>query len=123
MHPPIGTRSETAAEKHLASSPSMLPSLLLVHSRPSESTVLQYSKCPISSEAATLYEWAAHGTRVCSLEVEYIGWKLYGDCEHVAASGSKLTCAKPFAALAVIEPDSPVVVSLIVVTRPAIESW
>ena len=55
----------------------MLPSLLLVHI-PSSSTALQYSKWPISSENATLYEWAAHGTRVCSLEVEYIGWKAYG---------------------------------------------
>src|SRR5215472_5345942 len=66
----------------------------------------QYSKWPISSENATLYECAAHGTRVCSLDVEYMGWKLYGRLVHVVAAGSKMTCWKPLAALAVIEPDS-----------------
>src|SRR5438067_1968573 len=34
----------------------------------------QYSKCPISSENATLYEWAAHSTRVSGLDVLYMGW-------------------------------------------------
>jgi len=35
---------------------------------------------------------AAHGTRVCSLEVAYIGWKSYGRLEHVVAFGAKMTC-------------------------------
>ena len=65
MQPPIGTRVEKAALKHPSSSPSSAASLLLVHSPPSAATALQYSKWPISSENATLYEWAAHGTRVC----------------------------------------------------------
>ena len=88
MHPPIGTSSEKAGEKQPRSSPSMLPSLLLVQRPPSRATVLQYSKWPISSEKATLYECAAHGTRVCSLDVEYIGWNAYGVCVQVAALGS-----------------------------------
>src|SRR5947208_10278097 len=123
MQPPIGTSVEKAASKQPSSSPSRPGSPLLVHGPPSEATLLQYSKCPISSEKATLYECAAHGTRVCSLEVAYIGWKLYGVCEQVTAAGWKLTCAKPLAELAVIEPVAPVDVSLMLVTRPEKESW
>src|SRR3954471_9341656 len=70
-----------------------------------------------------LYECAAQGTLVCSLEVEYIGWNAYGDWLQVAAFGSKLTWANPLATLAVIEPDWPVVWSRMAVTRPAAESW
>ena len=60
-----------------------------------------------------MYECAAHGTRVCSLDVAYIGWNAYGDWLHVDAFGSKLTCAKPLSSLAVIDPDCPLVRSLI----------
>ena len=70
-----------------------------------------------------MYECAAHGTRVCSLDVEYIGWNAYGLCEHDAGSGSKLTCANPFATLAVIDPIWPVERSWMTVTRPAEVSW
>src|SRR2546426_12815550 len=65
---------------------------------------LQYSKCPISSENATLYECAAHGTRVCSLDVLYIGWNEYGASVHFDRCGWKSGWANPFAALAVIDP-------------------
>jgi hypothetical protein len=54
MQPVIGTRSESAALKQPSSSPSSSDSLLLVHSPPSDAMALQYSKCPISSEKATL---------------------------------------------------------------------
>jgi hypothetical protein len=66
---------------------------------------------------------AAHGTRVCSLEVEYIGWNAYGVWLQVAAFGSKLTWANPLATLAVIDPDWPLERSSMRVTRPAGESW
>ncbi len=33
-----------------------------------------------------MYEWAAPGTRVCSLEVAYIGWNAYGVWMHVEAT-------------------------------------
>jgi hypothetical protein len=46
---------------------------------------------------------------VSSLDVEYIGWKSHGVSVQVDAAGSKLTALKPLAALAVIEPDWPVV--------------
>jgi hypothetical protein len=39
------------------------------------------------------------------------------------AFGSKFTCANPLSTLAVIDPDSPLVTSLISVTRPSAESW
>src|SRR5438270_135698 len=77
--PPICTRVLLAGLKHATSSPSGgLPLSAppdIVQAPPSLATASQYSKWPISSENATLYEWAAHGTRVCSLDVEYIGWK------------------------------------------------
>src|SRR4029078_1545707 len=71
--PPIGMSVDAAGLKHVVSSSSSAASLLLMQSPPSRVTWLQYSKCPISSEKAVLYECAAHGTRVFSLEVEYIG--------------------------------------------------
>src|SRR6267142_1736331 len=125
MQPPIWIRSDASGLKQLASSPSFLllsPAAGLTH-LPWTLAWPQYSKWPISSENATLYEWAAHGTRVCSLDVEYIGWNAYGVCVQVAAVGSKLTWAKPLATLAVIDPEPPLVTSLRATTRPALESW
>src|SRR5436190_13640442 len=118
MQPPTGTSSESLALKQPTSSESFFFSLRPGWTHLPRTALLQYSKCPISSEKATLYECAAHGTRVCSLEVAYIGWKPYGVCEQVAAAGWKLTCAKPLAELAVIEPVAPVDVSLMLATRP-----
>src|SRR5215471_3287369 len=83
------------------------------------STLLQYSKWPVSSEKSTLYEWAAQGTRVCSLDVEYIGWKAYGAAEQEVALGSKFTCWKPLAMLAVMEPTWCVVRSESTTLKPA----
>src|SRR5437773_6943140 len=118
MHPETCTSSDSAELKQNSSSLSAVASAHLPFlTRP------QYSKCPISSEKATLYEWAAHGTRVCSLEVAYIGWNAYGLCEQVSASGSKLTWANPLSTLAVIDPDSALVRSLTSTTRPSAESW
>src|SRR5580765_2225042 len=93
MQPPTGTSSDSAEVKQPPSSSSRLSSPLAVQLPPSPSTAEQYSKWPISSENATLYECAAHGTRVCSLEVEYIGRNVYGDWLHAAEVGSKFTCA------------------------------
>src|SRR2546426_9438826 len=59
-----------------------------------------------------LYECAAHGTRVSSLEVLYIGWKAYGTFVQPFPLGSNLTCPKSFEMLAVIEPVRCVVVSV-----------
>src|SRR5437868_5117792 len=82
VHPIIGMRVEEAGARQKMSS-SLLSSVLSVSCTPSWvqfpvliSTALQYSKCPISSENATLYEWAVHDTRVCSLDVLYIGSKI-----------------------------------------------
>jgi hypothetical protein len=41
------------------------------------SNALQNSKCPVSSEKAMLKECADHGTRVCSLELLYMGFVIY----------------------------------------------
>src|SRR2546428_7864602 len=79
---------------------------------------LQDSKCPVSSEKATLYECAAQMTRVCSDDVLYIGWKSYGMLLQLVPVGSYWTWPNPLAALAVIEPNSCVVRSLMVVTSP-----
>ena len=70
-----------------------------------------------------MYECAAQGTRVCSLDVEYMGWNAYGCSVHRPAAGSYITWANPLAVLAVIRPDWPVVRSLISVTSPCGESW
>jgi hypothetical protein len=42
------------------------------------SSASQNSKWPSSSVKEVLEVPTDHGTRVCSLEVEYTGWKLYG---------------------------------------------
>ena len=81
--------------------------------------VSQYSKCPSSSEKPTLKECAAQGTRVCSLDVAYIGWKAYGVEVHVEAVGLKLICANPLAMLAVIAPTCEVVASMTIPCRPS----
>jgi hypothetical protein len=60
---------------------------------------------------------------VCSFAVEYIWWNAYGSSVHIDVVGWNSGCAKPFATLAVIEADSPVVVSVMAVTSPAVESW
>src|ERR1700719_3523683 len=114
-HPPMSTRVDDAALKQPTSSLSTPPGSLApaaMQFPPSKSTPAQYSKWPISSEKATLYAWAVQGRRVSSLEVLYIGWKADGRLVQVVAVGSNLICAKPFATLAVIEPVSPVVKSL-----------
>src|SRR5262245_22972008 len=86
---------------------------------PNELTALQYSKWPISSENATLYECAAHSTRVAGVDVLNIGWNAYGCMVQVLAPGWKSPSAKPFAMLAVIEPVSPVVTSWMSTWKPA----
>src|SRR6266496_2412840 len=122
MHPPTWTRSEALGLKHPWSSPSVFVSLPPGRTQRCCAFALsQYSKCPISSENATLYECAAHGTRVCTPDVEYIGWNAYGASVHVLASGWNSGCANPFATLAVIDPVWPVVSSWTAVTRPAAE--
>src|SRR5215472_12725475 len=65
-----------------------------------------------------LYECAAHGTRVSSLEVEYIGWKFVGMFTHAVPVGAHWTSPNPLAALAVMDPDWPVVRSLIRTWNP-----
>src|SRR4051794_11070784 len=66
-----------------------------------------------------LYECAAHGTRVASVDVEYIGWKSYGMFLHsVDGLGANFTWPKPFAALAVMNPDWPEVMSLTTARSP-----
>src|SRR5690349_24328926 len=107
MQPEIGTSSESAALKQPVSSSSSEGSPLLVQSP--ALTALQYSKWPISSENATLYECAAHGTRVCSLEVAYSGWKAAGMFVQVVPVGSHFTWPNWLATLAVIEPVAPLV--------------
>src|SRR5262245_25939528 len=74
IQPPTRIRSEASALKQPTSSPSGVVSLPPGSTQAPWAARSQYSKWPISSENATLYECAAHGTRVCSLEVAYIGW-------------------------------------------------
>src|SRR6516164_8239932 len=57
-------------------------------------------------------------TRVCSEEVEYIGWKSYGWLTQLVPVGSYWTWPKPLAALAVMDPVWPVVRSLMVARSP-----
>src|SRR6516165_3178112 len=57
-------------------------------------------------------------TRVCSEEVEYIGWKSYGMLTQLVPVGSNWTWPKPLAALAVMDPVAPVVQSLMVARSP-----
>ena len=65
---------------------------------------LQNWKWPISVSNATLYEPAAQVTRVFGVDWLYIGWKLYGMAVQDEPVGAYLTCANPFAALAVMDP-------------------
>src|SRR5260370_35450117 len=57
-------------------------------------------------------------TRVCSDEVEYIGWKLYGILVQLVPVGSNLTWPNPLAALAVMDPVCPLVRSLMTARNP-----
>src|SRR6266568_5165920 len=57
-------------------------------------------------------------TRVCSDDVEYIGWKLYGMLAQLVPVGSYWTWPNPLAALAVIDPVCPLVRSLMTACNP-----
>src|SRR5215475_6411703 len=57
-------------------------------------------------------------TRVCSDEVEYIGWKSYGMLTQLVPVGSYLTWPNPLAVLAVMDPLCPLVKSLITACNP-----
>src|SRR3954470_4627474 len=57
-------------------------------------------------------------TRVFSDDVLYMGWNAYGSAVQLVPVGSNLTCAKPLAGLAVIDPNAPVVRSRISTVRP-----
>ena len=61
---------------------------------------------------------AAQMTRVCSEEVEYIGWKSYGMLTQLVPVGSYCTWPNPLAALAVMDPVAPVVRSLMMARSP-----
>src|SRR5438477_10124930 len=65
-----------------------------------------------------LYECAAQGTRVCSELVLYSGWKSYGRFLQTEPFGSYWTWPKPFAALATMKPDWPVVWSFSSIRSP-----
>src|SRR5581483_11817223 len=57
-------------------------------------------------------------TRVCSDDVEYIGWKSYGMFTQLVPVGSYRTWPKPLAALAVMDPRWRVVLSLMTACNP-----
>src|SRR5437899_3125870 len=57
-------------------------------------------------------------TRVCSEEVEYIGWKLYGRLTQLVPVASYWTWPNPLAALAVMDPRCPLVWSLMTACSP-----
>src|SRR5215472_2748385 len=57
-------------------------------------------------------------TRVCSDEVEYIGWKSYGMLTQLVPVGANCTWPNPLAALAVIDPVCPLVRSLMTACKP-----
>ena len=61
---------------------------------------------------------AAQMTRVCSDEVEYIGWKLYGMLTQLVPVGSYWTWPNPLAALAVMDPFCPLLMSLMTACSP-----
>src|SRR5438105_9446448 len=61
---------------------------------------------------------AAQMTRVCSDEVEYIGWKLYGRLTQLVPVGAYWTWPNPLAALAVMDPVAPLVESWITARTP-----
>src|SRR5258708_2568021 len=79
---------------------------------------LQFSKCPVSSVKEILVVCAAQMVRVCSDEVEYIGWKSYGMLLQLVPVGSNWTWPNPLAALAVMDPVSPLHWSLMTACRP-----
>src|SRR5580692_5884003 len=62
-------------------------------------------------------------TRVCSEEVEYIGWKSYGIFTQLVPVGSYWTWPNPLAAHAVMDPDSPLVWSRMTACSPLDVSW
>src|SRR5215472_8629242 len=77
VQPVILIRDDADAGKQAVSSGSspsgsFTPGLVQL---PLRSTALQYSKWPSSSEKPILSACAVHGTRVCSEDVLYIGWK------------------------------------------------
>src|SRR5689334_16267596 len=79
MQPVIFTSNESLAGRHRSlSSSGDLSVALLPLQVPSSLTALQYSKCPISSETETLRVCEVHSILVCGVEVEYIGWNVYG---------------------------------------------
>src|SRR5262245_30156859 len=85
-HPLIFTRDESAAgtQKLLPSSgsgfePSKLPGFTQLNC---ESSLRQFSKCPISSEKATLYV-CADQVLPRGFAVSYSGWNAYGASWHV----------------------------------------
>src|SRR5579859_4770474 len=57
-------------------------------------------------------------TRVCSEEVEYIGWKSYGMLTQLVPVGSYCTWPNPLAALAVMDPVWPFVPSWMTARNP-----
>src|SRR6266852_4110435 len=57
-------------------------------------------------------------TRVCSEEVEYIGWKLYGWLTQLVPVGAYWTWPNPLAALAVMDPVWPVFTSWMTARSP-----
>src|SRR5579859_2356427 len=85
------------------------------------SSFRQFSKCPISSDIATLYVCADH-VLPRGLPVEYSGWKAYGSAWHVEDVGWYRMCPNPFAVDAVIEPAVSVVRSNRSVRNPAVVS-
>src|SRR5713101_7675853 len=62
-------------------------------------------------------------TRVCSEEVEYIGWKLYGMLTQLVPVGAYWTWPNPLAAPAVMDPVCPLVTSLMTACNPFGVSW
>ena len=95
LHPPPELAGGVSAGSVSPLAPSLPthPPLMLLVSR--GATLEQKSKWPISSVKSTLYECAAHGMRVCTVEVLYIGWKLYGITVHDAADGSHFSVPNP----------------------------
>src|SRR5262249_57479275 len=116
----MSSEAEAGAQRMSSASVLDSPTPALVHGNGNvlKSTALQYSQCPISSENAMLYPWAAHRTLVLSLEVEYIGWKSHGTSLHVDPFGAYWIAPNPFAALAIIDPDWPAVRSSITPSNP-----
>src|SRR5436190_6315391 len=122
MQPPTGTSSESLALKQPTSSESFFFSLRPGWTHLPRTALSQYSKWPVSSEKATLYECAAQGTRVSGLDVAYSGWNACMSTEQVDAFGSKCTEPNPLSTLAVIDPWAPVVRSVMSTLKPSFVS-